>query len=529
MVWLSSGLCACSTNALPTVPARAPTPAQTSKPPDGSAGAAKVSDETPVQTGTWLQQLRSAVPDGLVPQREVWYSVLLQGSKVGHAQLRCFRIEGRDGEVLRWEMEQQLSILRAGQRLEQRIVLQSLERPDGTVLALRWWMRDATSESEMLAEPRDGTLQLVLRTADSSSMQILPWQPEIRGFFADEQLLMAAPVQPGQRRHTKMFMPIANLIGELVLTVGQWESTDTPLGTQQLVKVEGEFRHPQLTTKTVYWCEADGQIQKYTLPEAKLTVVRTPRELALAANQDVDLFTIFQVPVTNPIDNPHSRRVAVYRARLRNQGNPERFFVHDTSQRVRLLDPNTVEITVLRVTATEPAELPESPQPTPQDLLPNAYVQSDHPTILALAERVAPATVDAWTWAVECESFVHQYIKLKSLDTAFASALEVANSQAGDCTEHAVLMAALCRARGLPARVATGLVATGSSYGFHAWNEVWINNRWVPLDATLAAGGVGVGHIKMAVSDLAGVTPFSVVAPVLELASSLELEVISFE
>ena len=39
-----------------------------------------------------------------------------------------------------------------------------------------------------------------------------------------------------------------------------------------------------------------------------------------------------------------------------------------------------------------------------------------------------------------------------------ATAAEVARSREGDCTEHAVLLAALARARGIPARVAMGLV-----------------------------------------------------------------------
>jgi hypothetical protein len=51
----------------------------------------------------------------------------------------------------------------------------------------------------------------------------------------------------------------------------------------------------------------------------------------------------------------------------------------------------------------------------------------------------------------------------------------------------------------------------------------------VPIDATLAQGGIGVGHIKLTVSSLEGVSPFAAMAPVLELISRLELEVVSYE
>ena len=74
----------------------------------------------------------------------------------------------------------------------------------------------------------------------------------------------------------------------------------------------------------------------------------------------------------------------------------------------------------------------------------------------------------------------------------------------GDCTEHAVLLAALCRARGIPARVAIGLVyvSAAQGFGYHMWNEVWIDGGWIPLDATIARGGTGAAHLKLADSSL---------------------------
>jgi hypothetical protein len=49
------------------------------------------------------------------------------------------------------------------------------------------------------------------------------------------------------------------------------------------------------------------------------------------------------------------------------------------------------------------------------------------------------------------------------------------------------------------------------------------------MDATLAQGGIGAGHIKLSVSNLSGASPFSVIGPVLELMSGLQLEVVRYE
>ena len=69
---------------------------------------------------------------------------------------------------------------------------------------------------------------------------------------------------------------------------------------------------------------------------------------------------------------------------------------------------------------------------------------------------------------------------------------------------HAMLMAAMCRAAGIPSRTALGLVYVEDSktrtpqLGFHMWAEVYVQNAWVGMDATLGEGLVGPGHLKIA-------------------------------
>jgi len=89
------------------------------------------------------------------------------------------------------------------------------------------------------------------------------------------------------------------------------------------------------------------------------------------------------------------------------------------------------------------------------------------------------------------EQFVYEYIDDKNYLSGFDFASKVARTRAGDCTEHAVLMAALSRAEQYPARVVLGILLeiTGdevSGYG-HAWTELFHNGRWQLYDATVPA------------------------------------------
>lgn len=71
----------------------------------------------------------------------------------------------------------------------------------------------------------------------------------------------------------------------------------------------------------------------------------------------------------------------------------------------------------------------------------------------------------------------------------FDIASRVAESRAGDCTEHAVLLTALLRAHGVPARVVLGAAVVLSAKQLSAWGHAWTEyfdvKRWQRLDAAL--------------------------------------------
>jgi hypothetical protein len=137
---------------------------------------------------------------------------------------------------------------------------------------------------------------------------------------------------------------------------------------------------------------------------------------------------------------------------------------------------------------------------------------------------------------------VRDYITKKDLNVGFGSAEETAKSREGDCTEHAVLCAALGRAAGLPTRCVIGFGyippgdevptitdATDNStgiFGFHMWAEAWIaDGQWVPMDAAL--DGFDVGHITITKSALEEVNPIvDLNMPVLQLMQSLKIDVV---
>lgn len=78
---------------------------------------------------------------------------------------------------------------------------------------------------------------------------------------------------------------------------------------------------------------------------------------------------------------------------------------------------------------------------------------------------------------------------------------------AGDCTEDAVLLAALARATGIPTLVVSGVAYTreryhGASRAFipHAWVVAYIDGEWVSYDMTLKEG-FGASHLALSMGE----------------------------
>lgn len=136
---------------------------------------------------------------------------------------------------------------------------------------------------------------------------------------------------------------------------------------------------------------------------------------------------------------------------------------------------------------------------------PSAWLQSDHPRLLSIAAPVARLDVsDARKMELLLER-ARPY--LASLDfNGHYSALDTIIRRAGDCTEAAVLLAALGRAAGIPTRVVSGLTYSRAAYhgvsnAFmpHSWTIAYVDGQWRSFD--LALDTFDSTHIALTIGD----------------------------
>jgi transglutaminase-like putative cysteine protease len=199
-------------------------------------------------------------------------------------------------------------------------------------------------------------------------------------------------------------------------------------------------------------------------------------------------------------------------------------------QSVGVRDERTARVTV-RVDGDRVIERHDEPVEAQRRA--SLMVTSDDPEVKRLAREAVGALGDDRAARAEAmRRSVHRHIRKKTLGVGFASAAEVARTAAGDCTEHAVLLAAMLRADGVPSRVVSGLVyaeefeGAADVFGYHMWTQAWIDDGWLDLDPTLPDGvAFDATHIALATSNLDDAETINSLVSLVPLLGKLNIDV----
>ena len=128
-------------------------------------------------------------------------------------------------------------------------------------------------------------------------------------------------------------------------------------------------------------------------------------------------------------------------------------------------------------------------------------IRWDDTELVALAQKLTKGSGNLWEASCKISKWVAENIEGSILD---GSAKETFIERRGLCGAQSKLMAALCRAAGIPARVVWGCMYTpemNGSFGHHAWNEVYMgSDGWIPVDVTIhETEYADSGHIRLGV------------------------------
>jgi len=137
-------------------------------------------------------------------------------------------------------------------------------------------------------------------------------------------------------------------------------------------------------------------------------------------------------------------------------------------------------------------------------LEPENYIESNDPGLAQKARQITAGAADSWQAATRLGKWVAENIAYAIITNN--SARRAYDARAGECGAHSMLLAAFCRAVGIPARIVFGAMYVpnhGGGFGQHAWNEVYMGAAgWIPVDSTayeidfIDSGHIRVGEVR---------------------------------
>jgi transglutaminase-like putative cysteine protease len=296
--------------------------------------------------------------------------------------------------------------------------------------------------------------------------------------------VLAGDAAPGTRYTVPVFSPLTMRNEPMTVIVEGSEPVTNGGAPVATIRVAEEYAG----LRTHAWLEPSGAVVR---EEAALGFVleRETRERALTeatATAPVDLVGVSRIPLDGEIPDPR----AVSRLSLRVTG-AARDHVPDDPPRQRMRDGL---VDILREDVPAAGAAADGP-PAREYTAPAPFIESDDAAIVARARAIVGDVSDRAEAARRLVAWVASHVE-KAPSVTVPSAREVLSSLRGDCNEHAVLLTALARAAGIPARVVAGAVYANDGFYYHAWTEVWLG-RWVSADAVFDQLPADATHVKL--------------------------------
>ena len=465
---------------------------------------------------------------------DLWDAAYVQGARAGYVHTFVQEFDKEGTKLLRAAMELRLTVRRSGETVQLGMDSGTYETPDGKVVGvfLKHFLGKAKT-LEITGIVDGGVLRL---TQDKTkSIKPAPWNPDVIGLARQQRLLQERGIKPGDQFTYLSFEPSINLVIKTTVSVKDYEEVELFGGKQRkrLLRLENrpdKVQNVQLPT-LVSWVGDDlmpVRSEADIPPFGRVTLYRTTKAFALTAGtvaKLTDIGTSQHVKLAKRIANPYDTRAALYRITIRGEDDPAGIFARDERQHVDNVQGKTIE---LRVSASG-GKKEISEKPSSEYTQSSYFINSEDTRVRALAQRATQGETDPARKAFSIEKWVHRNMTVTS-DEVLAPADHVARTLRGDCTEFAMLTAAMCRAEGIPSRTAVGLIyadlRTGPIFAFHMWTEVWLRDSWVALDATLGKGYVGATHLKIRDQSWHDTYDQAPLLPVFNVLGRLSIEVV---
>ncbi|MEE8604490.1 MAG: transglutaminase-like domain-containing protein [Candidatus Aminicenantaceae bacterium] len=466
---------------------------------------------------------------------EHWMGIYMEGVKVGyyHAQETVFSERGE--KYTRFLSESWTKISRlGGAPVEIKTAQESLFKEDGT--PVETVVRTKMSESEIVIKAEVREDKIVFRSGEK----------EIKEIPYSEKFYLGIPlkeiIQKGNLKSKRKFsFPILDLLSYAIR-----DSTFEVIAEEDVLILGEKMRLWHVQTELVSiipvvmdeWIDEQGIVWKSITKASFLTTtsLRMPKNMAVAMseeNLDIAFSTIIRSNVI--FEDPQKMKEVTFKLEGISQETIKKIPFDDGSQHLleSKEDYSVIQSVSQIFREEESISFPVKAEEFRINLSSTSFCQANDPEIKTTALEIVGEEQNAWRAAKRIALWVSREMTA-NYDVGFATAKEILKNKEGDCSEHTVIMVALCRAVGIPARAAVGIMYGDGIFAYHMWPEVYVG-RWINLDAKWLATDEETGelytdatHIKFGRSNLDENIFEEMISAIAEIIGKLDLEIIDF-
>jgi hypothetical protein len=444
------------------------------------------------------------------PNETEYFAVFMEGKKVGHA------IQSRvvsDGKVTNSQAIS-ITVSRLGVSITMETKEASIETPAGEPLGFEVDQKLGVMAMKIAGQvDKDGKVGVTTTSMGAEQKSTIQWPQGAVMAEGLRLLTLQKGLEEGALYFAKIFEPAIQQALHAQIRIGPKQSVDLLGRVVNATKITTTLNMPGAgEIVSTSYVDEDLRVLRSIMPIAGIQVemIACAKEFALGRNDVVELIDKMFLASPEPLNNLDTAKSITYYL-TPTADVPDLIIPSSDNQKVQQFKDGRAVVTVEPIAAPTGVKFPyEGPDKVILEATkPTRFLQSDNERVIDLARRAVGDTKDAAEAARKIEAFVAEYIENRNLSVGYASAAEVAASKQGDCSEFAVLTAAMCRAVGIPAQVVVGVAyvsdfAGHQGFGGHAWAQAYIGDKWIGLDAAFKGagrGGYDAGHIALAVGD----------------------------
>jgi len=472
----------------------------------------------PFSSQVFAQQPTAATAPATAPasakveanNRDQWYSLLLMGKKSGFIHSTTTQT----GDVITTGSKLAIALKREALKIEIGIDSTFTETADGKPISMKSVRRLSAIPTTEFVE--FGPTEMTITTDQGGSKKVTrrPMPKETFLPPAAAERYMADEQRKGNRTIVVRTIDASDGPSMVTITrkIGEPTTVDVMGKTVPAIKASSTVdKYPGIITEEYLSKNGDVLRTVVNLGGIKMEQLLADRELALAEKDGPELLLSTTVKMEKPIKNSRELLRGEFILTVTDGELPDLPSVgFQTVKRV-----SNIAARVIIDLPRGGSALTEEEENSSDFMAASSMVNwKDDAVEKLLRQALHKEIPDEAVRAEALRKFVHQIISTKDMSVGFASASEVSRTLTGDCTEHAVLLAALLRGANIRSRVVSGLVyidAFGGQkdlFGYHMWTQAVLPTadgpRWVDLDSALGSKqSFDATHITLGTSSLA--------------------------